>query len=343
MNKAIKYAINGGIVIGLFKALINANSQIENKGPGIPFDWNKFFKEFGKGAATGAIGGFVIGSIQDDKMTNILAAAGGATGLIKNALNNYTDDDTALQYKAKQIQRKLYEKFGSFLSEYPKLNGSTQKGTAIIGSDIDIILRFKKNATKIGEMPLVVEEFLTNEFNDSKLIKVRDQEYSYGLFFKINGESKRIDIVPMREIENGYGDAYIFSKVSSSIKKTNSKRQNKILSFTEKQKKIIKLIKGLKMDNSLQIQSTLIEHMVLKAFEQEIIPHSLEKALLTVIDFIAKRIVSIRIVDPANTNNIISDNLSLQEKENIRNFFVKMLEDVVKDKRNFIDYFPNFK
>lgn len=335
MNKTIKYAANGALIVGIGNAILNAINQVENNS----FNWNEFFKAFRKGALVGGASGLVLGAIRDNEMTKILMATGGTAGFINKALYNYTDDDVTLPKKAQKIQKKLHREFKEYLSEYPSINGSFIKGTAIQNSDIDIQVKFNKKVGNIQDVRNKVEDFLTDSFYDHKLLNIRSQNHSVGLVFDIKGEKKRIDIVPMREIENGKGDTYLYSSKNNSIKKTNAKIQIGKLKFTEKQKQIIKLLKGWKLDNGLQFPSILIEHIVKKAFIGNSVPRRIDKGLLFIIEYIANNITYLRIVDPANSNNIISDSLSYNYKVEIQDFCFKMLSDIEHDQRNIVDYF----
>lgn len=339
MNKTVKYATNGALILGIGNAILNAFNQLNNQDETNSFNWSELLKAFGKGALLGGAGGLAIGAIKDNDMTNILMATGGAAGFVKEVLNNYTDCDLSLPKKAERIQKKLHNAFKENLSEYPSINGSLVKGTAIQNSDIDIHLKFNRNTDSIENIRNNVEDYLNENFYDRNLIKVRSQNHSIGLVFDLKGEEKRIDIVPMREIENGKGDTYLFSTNSNSIKKTNAQKQISNLKFTDKQKQIVKLLKGWKNNNNLHLPSILIEHIVKRVFAENILPRRIEKALFFVIEFIANNITRIRIVDHANTNNIISDSLSNREKEDLQNFCFKMLDDINKDKRNILDYF----
>lgn len=340
MNKAIKYAANGALIFGVLNGLINAFRQLNNDDEDKSFDWMECLKAAGKGAALGGFGGLAVGSVKDDEMTDLLNIAGGTSGFLKKALDNYMDDDNmSLHTKAQEIQLLINSEFGALLSEYPSLNGSIVKGTDIYSSDIDIHVRFNKKSGRIEDMINIVETFFRERFEDKQLSKIRRQNHSIGLFFETNGKEERIDIVPMREIDNGRGDTYIYSTKSNGIRKTNAQKQIGALELTNKQKQIIKLLKGWKIDNGLRLPSILIEYIVKKAFSQKAVPRGLDKTLLFVVEFIANNITSMRIVDPANSNNVISDSLSYDEKAGIQSFCREMLADVSKDARNILDYF----
>lgn len=341
MNKAIKYTINGALIFGTINALSSLVKQLNSNEEEKVIDWSKCFRGFGRGAFIGGAGGFVMGTIRDNNMTKMLITAGGTAGFIKKSLNIYSDTDTILPKKIKNIQYKINNEFGEYLSEYPSVNGSLKKGTAIHSSDVDIQVKFNRDTESIKNIRSEVESYLNKEFYDRNLIEVRSQNHSVGLIYDIKGTKKRIDIVPMREVENGKGDAYIYSTKNNSIKKTNAKKQLGKLKLTEKQKQIIRLLKGWKIDNNLKFPSIFIEHVVNRAFKENYIPRTIDKALLFVIEYISNNITHIKIIDPANTNNIISETLSYSDKVYLRDFCYEMINDVNKDKRNIIDYFKH--
>lgn len=339
MNKAVKYSINGALIAGGINAVLNLISQFNDLEPNQNIDIFKVLKSFGEGAIVGGVSGLALGALKDEQMEEALIYAGGTAGFIKKSLDKYSYNDTDLPKKATQLQQILYKKFGNFLSEYPTLSGSTQKGTATKSSDIDIHVKFNKEAGTLYEIRDLIEDFFDESYNDNKLLKIRSQEWSVGLFFKIKNEDKRIDIVPMREIENGNGDTFLYSKNKQTIKKTNAYKHDQVFRFTEKQKKIIILLKGWKKENDIKISSTYLELLVLRAFNEIHFPRGIDNTLLSMIDYIGTNITYLRLFDPANTNNVISDSLTYSEKEAIQSFCFKMLDEIRKDKRNVMDYF----
>lgn len=339
MNKAAKYSINGALLLGIGNAFCNAANQFSNKTKHYTLNWSELLNAFGKGALVGGAGGLILGALRDNNMNEMLIDAGGTTGLIKEILDNNTISEISFPNKAQRVQHELSKEFYNDLSEYPTLSGSTIKGTAIQNSDIDVLLKFNKYSGTIENIRDKVENYLKDKFYDKNLIKIRSQNHSIGLFFEINGMEKRIDIIPMREVNNANGDTYLFSTERNTIKKTNVQKQANKFRFTEKQRQIIKILKSWKIDNDLYFPSILIEHIVLRAFKENTVPSRIDKSLLFLITYIARNITRIRIVDPANSNNIISDSLTIREKEHLRNFCHKMIEDVTNDERNLIDYF----
>jgi len=343
MNKAKTYAQTGALTFGIGNALVNALNQL--KTPNNKFDWGQLAFAAGKGALFGGAGGFVLGSIRDNQMSQVFSKFGNVPNYLHKSLGYYKDDNALLLSKAEQVKSKLSQKFKNDLAITPKFHGSIAKGTSISGSDIDIQLEFKKDSGTLADVYYSVSDFIFDEFKDTNLESVREQKHSIGMEFKLKGEIKRIDIVPVRQIENGNNDTSLFVNKTGffekpSYKKTNSPKQLSSLKFNYREKRIIKLLKVWKTENNLRIKSIHLEWLAKKAFEQKSISNNIEKALSDVVYFIATNIEYMRIVDPANSNNIISNSLTSKEKSTISQFCFKMIEDIKMDKRNIIDYFP---
>lgn len=344
MNKAKTYAQTGAIAFGIGNALINTVNQLNNN-QNKKFDWEQLAFAAGKGALFGGAGGFVLGSIRDNQMTKVFSKFDSVPNYLHKSLYYYKDDNALLISKAEQVKVKLNQRFKNDLAIAPKFHGSIAKGTSISGSDIDIQLQFKKDSGTLSDVYYSVSNFVFDEFKDANLESVREQKHSIGMEFKIKDEIKRIDIVPVRQIENGNNDTCLFVNKTGffekpTYKKTNSRKQLSSLIFNYREKRIIKLLKVWKTENSLKIKSIHLEWLAKKAFEQKSISNNIEKALSDVVYFIAKNIEYMRIVDPANSNNIISNTLTSEEKSTISHFCFKMIEDIKIDKRNIIDYFP---
>lgn len=348
MNKAKKYAQNGALIFGIGNAVINAFNQMNNNDPNKKFDFKKFALAATKGAVIGGVGGFVLGSFRDSKMSKVFSKYGNVSNYLNQSLDYFKDDNTLLLNKAEQVKNILHQNFKDDLAVIPKFHGSIVKGTSIYGSDIDILLQFKKDFGTLADVYYYVSDFIFDEFKDAKLEGIREQKHSIGMEFKIKEEIKRIDIVPSRQTGNKNDDSFLFVNNTGffekpTYKKTNSLKQLESLAFSSREKRIVKLLKVWKTENNLKIKSIHLEWLAKKAFQQKSLPNNIDRALADVICFIATNIEYIRIVDPANSNNIISDTLTIQQKGTISKFCFKMIEDIKKDKRNIIDYFPSLE
>lgn len=347
MNKAITYTRNGAIIFGIGNGLLNVFKQL-NKIDDEPFNWRQLFLATGKGAAVGATSGFIIGSIEDKRMNKILNDTGGSVPRYLNSVvkNHDKTDNTFTIEKANQLKQKLFYKFKSDLFKYPSFNGSIIKGTSIQNSDIDILLRFKKPTGTIEQVFNKVFEFINHELDDVTITNVRKQKHSIGITYDVNGEKHRIDIVPTRISRNASNDDYIYVNDTSlfgqpTFKKINPRKQLRVLNFTNQEKKVVRLLKMWKNENNIDIKSIYLELLVKRAFQDGTLSRNIDKCLLGVLNYIGKNAHKIRIIDPANSNNIISDTISYDEKISLSNYCLDMISEIKKDKRNIIDYFPS--
>ena len=348
MNKAKKYAQNGALLFGIGNAIINAFNQLNSNDLNKKFEWGQFFTAAGKGAVFGGTSGFIIGTIRDKKMSNVLSKYRSVPNYLHKSLDLYKDDSTLLMKKAEQIKSKLQYKFNDNLAQKPNITGSVVKGTSISGSDIDIQLPFKRDFGSIANVYNSVSDFIFEELNVKEITSVREQKHSIGIEIKMNDEIKRIDIVPTRQIKKGNNDVQLFVNKTGffekpSYKKTNSAKQLSSLNFNYREKRIIRLLKIWKIENNLKIKSVHLEWLAKKSFEAKPITNKIEKDLTNIIYFIASNIEYLWFVDSANSNNIISNSISFEEKSTISKFCYKMLDAIKSDKRNIIDYFPSLE
>lgn len=348
MNKAKKYAQNGALLFGIGNALVNAFNQLNSNDKSKEFDWRQFFNATGKGVLIGGTTGFIIGSLRDNKMTEVLSRYRSVPNYLHKSLDYYKEDNDELLNKAEQIKTKLQDKFFKDLAQKPKLTGSIVKGTSIYGSDIDIQLPFTRDYGSIANVYHSVSDFIFDELEVKEIISVREQKHSIGIEIKMNDEIKRIDIVPTRQIKKGNNDVQLFVNKTGffekpTYKKTNSVKQLASLSFNDREKRIIRLLKIWKIENNLKIKSIHLEWLAKKSFAVKPITNKIEKDLTNIIYFIASNIEYLWIVDAANSNNVISNSIKLEEKSTISRFCYKMLDDVKTDKRNIIDYFPSLE
>ena len=342
MNKSIKYGTGGALLFGTGNALLNALNQMNSNKE---FDWGSFFEAFAKGAVMGGVAGFTFGIFRDKKMAKVLDKTSGIAGYLNHKLRACRDESAKdTLEKANYLREELYKRFSKQLAEYPTLHGSAVKGLSIEGSDIDIQVAFKQNTGTIADVYQMVDDFCNQEYTDNSLTAVRTQKHSLGLSFKVANKERRIDVVPLRQVNNGTGDNYLFVGNSSlfgspTYKKTNPKKQLAALNFTLKQKRIIKLLKAWKIENSISIKSMHLEYLVHKAFKSRKMPADIDKCLLEVIRFIGNNITTLRFVDPGNSNNIISNTLTGRQKINIRDYCFEMIDNIRKDEMNIMDYF----
>lgn len=346
MNKKTKYAINCAIAGTIVMAIINAFKQLSkmDENPENKFDWNKFLYESGKGGLIGGGIGFVIGAVVDeiyanestintDKYLNILAGS--------IAVNRDSRVYKIGEKKCEEIICFLEKEFKYELSTVPFQWGSHVKGTAIEGkSDFDIFARFYHDSFSLEEMYHTVYEAFNYKFKNNSPFEIIKQKKSIGLVFNTLGERVKVDIVPMRNIDNNpnitASNLFVNERglfTSPTFTKTDISLQASVR-LTQTQKKIIMILKKWKEDNQLPMSSYMIQLLVLKAFDRnkDHLPRKLTDKLLMTLQFIADNIRSIRLLSIENSNNDVNNN-SDYNRNVIRKEALKIIEEY--------EYHPN--
>ena len=198
-----------------------------------------------------------------------------------------------------------------------KRSGSREKGTAIKGkSDMDMFVSiFDTNGY-----------FLLRELYDDLYdylqkdgLKVRKQNVSIGVVFK----GYDIDVVPARKVNSSsyvkqairYNDHYLWSNKKDNRMLTNIQKHIDLVRESGIQNIII-LLKIWKYQKQIDFPSIYLEIILIDAFEKyNDFGKTFENKVLYAFDYIYKNIIDKKVVDPSNSTNIISDTLSLAEKQ----------------------------
>ncbi len=187
-------------------------------------------------------------------------------------------------------------------------SGSYAKGTGVRGvTDVDIFISLR------SETPGTLKDLYQGVF-DLALREgwsPRKQNVSIG----ITQEGTRGDLVPGR-IQRGYQNYHSLYR-----HKTDSWTQTNVVLHTDTVKdsgraREIRAVKIWRFLRTIDFPSLYLELFVIRALSgrrRETLADNVLDALATVGDALA----STRIEDPANTNNVLSDELSESEKQNI--------------------------
>lgn len=210
---------------------------------------------------------------------------------------------------------KLEKWAGDNLVSKPEFSGSHAKGTAtIFGSDVDIFVPLKN---KDGN---TLESYYNGLYDALSDYNPRKQNVSIRVTY--NGHD--IDVVPGRAID-GYRDYFTLYKFKSKTwTLTNISANIKLVKESGRINEIIAM-KIWRYRNNLDISSTLLELIVIEALKNQR-KDNVASNVITVLSFLRDEIETIRIVDPSNTNNILSNDLTSSEKINIANKAKKSAE-----------------
>ncbi len=210
-----------------------------------------------------------------------------------------------------EVEKKLKVQYGSII-ETIRYSGSYAKGTPIsLKYDLDICIYFKNNSFRtLKEMFDNVGSFLRREFPN---YNPRKQRVSWGLTLPDN---MSLDIVPARSLGDNTGDANLYVSDSGSIIKTNITKHKDYISSSGA-RPIIKLLKIWKIEHNLHFKSFALELLTIKALDNYN-ESGFDKRFWKVLNYIVACIDTVKLVDPANSNNIVSDVLSSSDKAAIK-------------------------
>lgn len=190
------------------------------------------------------------------------------------------------------------------------ISGSRAKGTAILlSSDIDLFISLRSSC-------IYSLSYIYNSLYDTIVrngIKARKQNVSIGIEYS----GHKIDLVPAK-VQTGYINYHsLYKSKSDSWTQTNISKHIDTVKNSGRINEII-VMKVWKHLLGLDFPSTYLELVVLDALYNRP-KNQLGRNVQAILGYLSADFVEKRIVDPSNTNNIISDDLYKYEKQSIAN------------------------
>jgi hypothetical protein len=208
--------------------------------------------------------------------------------------------------RIKQMTDFLENWAGVYLNKL-KLSGSTAKDTLIKGNtDIDIFISLKSSNPDTLKT-------LYNKLYDSlnKELELRKQNVSIGVVWN----NLKFDLIPAKQhkTNSNYhslyvrkGDTWTQANIDLHINKvSNSERLNEI-----------RATKIWRENHNLEFPSFYLELVVIEAIKNRN-KNQLSINFWTVLEYLRDSFNTLRVIDPSNSNNIISESLSTAEKNKI--------------------------
>jgi hypothetical protein len=223
---------------------------------------------------------------------------------LRDIIKKYDVNVTGVRAQVEALYPSLMEWGNGFLLE-AIWSGSLAKGTGVsISTDADVFLSFSSSVPdQLGE---IYESLLI--FLQAKGCQPRRQNVSIGA--RVN--NFKIDFVPgKRQSQAGY-DHSLYKSKTSGWTKTNVKTHVSFVQDSGRQEEI-RLVKIWRELHSLDFPSFYLELAVIDHLCGNRAP-SLSERFLSLLEFFSTGFINARYVDPANSNNIISDDLARQEK-----------------------------
>ena len=125
-----------------------------------------------------------------------------------------------------------------------------------------------------------------------------------------------IDVVPGRAIDSTFKDANLYRRDKDSSLKTSIKTHIDTVRNSGR-RDAIRLMKLWKVRKSVRFKTFILELMTIDGCKGQSLT-DLEPQLLAAFRHISDNIDTARVLDPANTNNVISDDISYADKLTIK-------------------------
>ena len=189
-----------------------------------------------------------------------------------------------------------------------KISGSNAKGTAIAG-DVDLDLFISLD-------PSVLSTHTLTSIYDSLVKGVQNAGYvarRQSVSVRINHVGMEVDIVPGVKFAGNTNDHWLHvTKSGRDRTKTNIDTHiNRVVNSGRVGE--IRLVKIWRKLNNLDFPSIYLEETVINCLSGYRIGN-LETNFLRVMDFLSGSFANTTVIDPANSSNVISDDLTVVEK-----------------------------
>jgi hypothetical protein len=199
-----------------------------------------------------------------------------------------------------------------------KPSGSYAKGTAVAGSaDIDLLISLRNDVLTGNTPNLSTLYHSLNVWLTKAEYSTRLQNVSIGVWLP----GIKVDLVPAVKYPGNTNDHSVFKRKADTWRKTNIDTHINVVSNSGRTLDIraVKIWRNL---HGLDISSFYLELVVLQALSGKAL-YNPAANLFHVMDFMGSQLVTRAILDPANTANYVSDELTQSEKQAIARQAIK--------------------
>jgi hypothetical protein len=229
-----------------------------------------------------------------------------ADDYLESILRKYAVNPSPAVGAANLLAPLLRDWAGSFLIDI-QFSGSYAKGTAIsLGTDIDLFLSLDSNQP--------VKDLYWSLFHYCEKALQRPQVQNVSL--RIQSQGINVDLVPGRRrpgASTGHTtDHTIYQRKKDSWVQTNIAEHIRVV-CTSGCAAEIRAVKIWRELHHLDFPSFYPELTVIAALNDNR-SRSVSERVFSILGYLAQEFRDARVLDPANTNNVISDDLSIEEK-----------------------------
>jgi hypothetical protein len=187
-------------------------------------------------------------------------------------------------------------------------SGSFMKGTANkSGTDIDLFISLSEDTAESLEQ---IHDTLFNALTEAKFTPKRQ---NVSLNIKLMGQS--VDLVPGKRQNAFLNDHSLYRSKADTWTKTNVITHINHVAASPYRREI-RILKLWRDQKNLDFPSFYLELTVMKALAGQS-AYFLSQNVQLAFDYLRDSFAAARVVDPANTNNIISDDLTIADKQKI--------------------------
>jgi hypothetical protein len=227
---------------------------------------------------------------------------------VRQVLAKYWSTTATLAWVLKpELESKVAAWAGSYLRGFT-ISGSNAKGTTVSGlTDVDYFISL--SATTPGTLK---DNFLSlHAYAEAQGWSPRAQNVSIGIDYA----GYKVDLVPGR-VQTGYVNYHsLYRRKTDSWTQTNVAEHIRLVRESGRTEEI----RGAKIWRSLhglEFPSFYLELATLEAVRHRRLG-AIADNIWALLEFLAGEFPRVRLVDPANTNNVVSDSLTAAQKDQI--------------------------
>ncbi len=185
--------------------------------------------------------------------------------------------------------------------------GSRAKMTAIKGSaDADFLVLLRP------ETPGTLKEIYESLFARLHGLGLRPRKQNVSIGFSFQGSS--VDVVPARLQVGGSGDHSLYVRRGDTWQQTNVLKQINYVLLSGRVNEI-RVLKVWRQCQNVAFPSFYLELTTINALWGRSRGTQIARNVADALAYIVGNLVTARVVDPANSNNVISNDLTLAEKQ----------------------------
>jgi hypothetical protein len=231
-----------------------------------------------------------------------LPASTAPDAYIKEILRRYSVSPSKAQSAASTLAPFLRQWTGPHYLSH-SLSGSFAKGTATtLSADVDIFLSLSAGPT--------MKDLYFSLYHHCARHALRPRLQNVSI--RVEHEGLKVDLVPARKQAGLTTDHTLYVRKKDTWIQTNIDAHIRLISTSNRLDQI-RALKIWRDRRFLDFPSFYLELTVLEALHRHP-PAPLSVTFLAVLTYLADKFPKAQVTDPANSNNIISDDLSPQEK-----------------------------